>query len=251
MDGGPTAIRMSICAAVVCAALGFSHIAAAQSLRDLFGGGPPHDMGGPPVARYISEDGDAFILDLSHPHPLLKFENSPEVWALQAQPAPRGDVIYKNDLGQPVLRATRLGGVTVFTTHRPQGEAVALAGGGSPIRLTAMGPQALLERLGQASLRASRAAKHVILFDAEATPASSAVIADAAVVASVAVTRLAERPQGQARLASLKRVYLEEGKRVAASVDRGTLKITVTPAQGLAGRPSSGRIMAAVAAPER
>jgi hypothetical protein len=91
----------------------------------------------------------------------------------------------------------------------------------------------------------------VILFDAEATPASSAVIADAAVVASVAVTRLAERPQGQARLASLKRVYLEEGKRVAASVDRGTLKITVTPAQGLAGRPSSGRIMAAVAAPER
>lgn len=251
MDGGPTAIRMSICAAVVCAILGFSHAAAAQSLRDMFGGGPPHDLSGPPVARYVSEDGDSFTLDLSHPHPLLKFDNSPEIWALNPQPAPRGDVIYKNDVGQPVLRATRLGGVTVFTTHRPQGEAVAFAGGGPPIRLAALGPQALLERLGQASLRASRAAKHVILFDAEATPESSAIIADAAVVASVAVARLAEKPQGQIRLATLKRVYLQQGKRVAANVENGTLKITVTPNQGLAGRPSSGRIVAAVAAPER
>jgi hypothetical protein len=251
MDGGPTAIRMSICAAVVCAVLGFANAAAAQSLRELFGGGPAHDLSGPPVARYVSEDGDSFVLDLSHPRPLLKFDDSPEVWALQAQPAPRGDVIYKNDVGQPVLRATRLGGVTVFTNHRPEGEAAALAGGGSPIRLPSLGPQALLERLGQASLRASRAAKHVILFDAEATPASSAVIADAALVASVAVMRLADRPQGQRRLAGLKRVYLQEGKRVAANVEHGTLNITVTPNMGLAGRPSSGRIAAAVAAPER
>lgn len=209
------------------------------------------DFSAPPVARYVSEDGDVFTLDLTQPRPLLKFENSPEVWALQPQPAPRGDVIYKNDVGQPVLRATRLGGVTVFTTHRPDGEAAALAGGGAPLKLVPLGPQALLERLGQASLRASRAARHVILFDAEATPASSAVIADAALVASVAVTRLSERPQGRSRLTGLKRVFLEEGKRVAAQVQRGTLKITVSPAQGMAGRPSSGRIVAAVAAPDR
>jgi hypothetical protein len=251
MDGVPTAIRKSICAAVVCAGLGFSHSASAQTLRELFGGGPPRDMGGPPIARYLSEDGDSFTLDLSQSKPLLKFDSSPEVWALQPQPAPRGDVIYKNDLGQPVLRATRLGGVTVFTPHRPEGEAAALAGGGSPLRLAPLGPQALLERLGQASLRASRAAKHVILFDAEASPASSAVIADAAVVASVAVAHLAERPQGQSRLAGLRRVFLAQGKRVAATLERGTLKITVTPELGLAGRPSSQRIAAAMAAPER
>lgn len=253
MDG-PTALSRRVCAALVCAVLGFAGSAHAQSLRVLFGAGPPppgRASGAPPVARYVSEDGDAFVLDLTQPHALLKFDDSPEVWALQPQPAPRGDVIYKNDVGQPVLRATRLGGVTVFTSHRPDGEAAALAGGGSPLRLGALGPQALLERLGQASLRASHAAHHVILFDAEASPTSSAVIADAALVASVAVIRLSDRPQGRSRLAGLKRVFLEEGRRVAAQVEKGTLTITVTPALGLAGRPSSGRIAAAMAAPER
>ncbi|MDB5477196.1 MAG: hypothetical protein JWP49_2707 [Phenylobacterium sp.] len=255
MDGGPTAISRTICAAAVCAGLGFAGPACAESLHDLLFGhrapGPGREAPAPPVGRYVSEDGDAFTLDLTQDQPLLKFENSPEVWALQPHAAPRGDVIYKNDLGEPVLRATRLGGVTVFTDHRPDGEAAALAGGGAPLRLAPLGPQALLERLGQASLRASRAAKHVIAFDAEADPASSAVIADAALVTSVAVTRLAERPQGRSRLLTLKRVFLEQGKRVAAVVQRGTLRITVVPALGLAGRPSSERIAAAASAPDR
>jgi hypothetical protein len=255
MDGGPTATSRAICAALVCAGLGFGGPASAARLHDLLFGNrsrpPGRVVASPPVARYVSEDGDAFTLDLTQDQPLLKFENSPEVWALQPHAAPRGDVIYKNDLGAPVLRATRLGGVTVFTDHRPDGEAAALAGAGAPLRLAPLGPQALLERLGQASLRASHAARHVILFDAEANPNSSAVIADAALVASVAVSRLADRPQGRSRLASLRRVFLEEGKRVAAVVQRGALKITVVPALGLAGRPSSGRIAAAMAAPDR
>lgn len=240
---------------MVCAALGFAGpVLAGEKLHNvLFGGSraPGRDFSAPPVARYVSEDGDVFTLDLSQGRPLLKFETSPEVWALQPHPAPRGDVIYKNDVGEPVLRATRLGGVTVFTDHRPDGEAAALAGAGPPLRLVPLGPQALLERLGQASLRASRAARHVILFDAEATPASSAVIADAAVVVSVAVVRMSERPTGRKRLAGLRRVFLQEGRRGAAQVQQGTLKITVAPAQGLAGRPSSERISAAMSAPDR
>ena len=118
-------------------------------------------MAPPPVARYVSETGDVFILDRSQPKPLLKFEHSPEVWVLLPQPGPRGDVIYKNDLGEPVLRATRLGGVTVFTDARPSGAAAALAGGGSSLKLAPLGPQALLERLAQASARASRAARRL------------------------------------------------------------------------------------------
>ena len=86
------------------------------------------DFAAPPIARYISEDGDVFVLDRTGTKPLLKFESSYEVWALSAQQAPRGDTIYKNDLGEPVLRATRLGGITIFTDHRPDGEAAALAG---------------------------------------------------------------------------------------------------------------------------
>jgi hypothetical protein len=41
----------------------------------------------PPVARYVSETGDAFILDRAAPQPLMKFDNSSEVWVLSSQPA--------------------------------------------------------------------------------------------------------------------------------------------------------------------
>ena len=70
----------------------------------------------------------------------MKFEDSPEVWVLLAAARrPRGDMIYKNDLGEPVLRATRLGGVTVFTDQRPGAGRPALAGAGAPLRLAPWG----------------------------------------------------------------------------------------------------------------
>lgn len=201
------------------------------------------EVAGPPVARYVSEQGRVFTLDRTQAVPMLKFEDSPEVWALAPNPAPRGDVIYKNDLGEPVLRLTRLGGFTLFTDARPSGEAVSLAGNGTALRLPTMGPQAVLERLGQASFRASRAAKRTLLFEAEASPASSALIADAALVASVAIIRLSQTKDGRALLAQFSRVRFEEGRKPSATVKDGVLRIVVVPNQGLAGRPSSDRII--------
>jgi hypothetical protein len=248
----PRVFSRAVCAAALCTSLGIAHPAAAfpHSLREGLFGRPSdgRQADTPPVARYISEDGDVFTLDRTQSRPLLKFDNSVEVWALQPQPAPRGDVIYKNDLGEPVLRATRLGGVTLFTDQRPGGTAAAMAGVGVPLKLAVLGPQALFEKLAQASLRASRVARHGILFDAEATPASSAVIADAAMVASVAVIRLSEKPEGRSVLARLRRVFLIEGRKSNAQMDQGTMRITVAPQQGLAGRPSSERIVAAAVA---
>ncbi len=277
MTGEPSAFSRTICALalrVLLVGFGLGGVAGA-AVAQPFGGGPGHGFGGRPagvgpdhgfqalreglfggpqpdgrqaaglpVARYVSEDGDVFILDRSQARPLLKFENSGEVWVLQAQPAPRGDVIYKNELGEPVLRATRLGGLTVFTDHRPDGEAAALAGAGAPLRLMLLGPQALFERLAQASFRASHAARHAILFDAEANPNSSALIADAAMVASLAVVRCADKPEAQSFVSRLRRVFLIEGRKAGAQFAQGTLKITVAPKQGLAGRPSSDRILA-------
>jgi hypothetical protein len=235
--------------AAACAAPAW---AGPESLREgLFGhpGFEARQFNSPRVARYVSQDGDGFVLDRSQGRALLKFDNSPEVWALQPHPAPRGDVIYKNDLGEPVLRATRLGGVTLFTEQRPGGSAAALAGGGAPLRLQPLGPQALLERLAQASARASHAAKRLIPFDADATPASSALIADAATVASEAVVRMTRRPDGRVMLARFKQVRLAEGRRPQVELVRGALQITVTPGLGVAGRPSSERIMAAAEKP--
>ncbi|MES2897596.1 MAG: DUF4908 domain-containing protein [Pseudomonadota bacterium] len=222
-------------------------LAGPEVLREgLFGDRPsPGRRSIPPVARYVSQDGDGFVLDRSQPRAYLKFDDSPEVWALHPQPAPRGDVIYKNDLGEPMLRATRLGGLTIFTPERPGGSPAALSGGGPTLRLPAMGPQALLERLAQASAKATRAARRLIPFEADASPASSAVVADAAMVAAEAVVRMSRRPDGKGLLARLKKVKLVEGRKPSAVLHGNEMRITVSAADGLAGRPSSDKIMLA------
>ena len=201
-----------------------------------------------PVARYVSQEGDVFVLDRSQPRPLLKFDDSPEVWVLRPQPAPRGDVLYMNDLGEPVLRATRLGGLTLFTPDRPGGTAAALTGGGNALRLAQLGPQQLLERLAQASARATRAARRLIPFEADASPSSSAITADAAMVAAEAVVRIARRPDAKSILGRIGKIQLVEGRKASASLQQGVVQITVSPNDGLAGRPSSERIMAATGA---
>jgi hypothetical protein len=251
MTGRMTASRRALSAAllgvtVLCAADAASAGAADKLREGLF----RHRAGeatGPPIARYVSEEGRVFTLDRTQPVPMLKFEDSPEVWALAPNPAPRGDVIYKNDLGEPVLRVTRLGGYTLFSDERPSGEAVSLVGGGTPLRLAPMSPQAVFERLAQASLRASRAARRPMLFEAEATPASSALIADAAVVTSLAIIRISQQRDGRTVLARLSRVRFEEGAKASAAMRGDVLRVVVAPNDGLAGRPSSDRIQRAVA----
>lgn len=201
--------------------------------------------GAPPVARYISETGVRLTFDRSQGLPLVKFDRSPEVWVLRPQPAPRGDILYLNDLGEPILRASRTGGLTVFTTDRPDGLAVALSGGGPALRMTALGPQQLLERLAMASTRATRAARRLIPFEADASPASSALTADAAMVAAEAIIRMTRLPDGRVVLGGLERVRLVEGRQARALVREGVIEITVAPGQGMSGRPSSDRILAA------
>lgn len=246
---GATATRRRLAIGLVgLAALAAAPVLAAgpaDRLRDGLARGRPTDSEDPPLARYVSEQGRVFVLDRTQNAALLKFDDSPEVWALAPSPAPRGDVIYKNDLGQPVLRVTRLGGFTLFAGARPGGEAVSMAGGGAPIRLPPMSPQAVFERLTQASLRASRAARRPMYFEAEATPASSALIADAAILASLAIVRMAQGAEGRAALARFNRVRFEAGKAAEAGMKDGVLSIIVAPQAGLAGRPSSERILRA------
>ena len=242
---------MPLVVAAFVAAMGVGCPATAQAgpqtLREgLFGERPlPGRRVSPPVARYVSEDGDGFVLDRSQTRVYMKFEDSSEIWALRPYPAPRGDVIYKNDLGEPMLRATRLGGLTLFTPDRPGGSPAALTGVGGPLRLLPLSPQALLERLAQASAKATRAARRLIPFEADASPASSAVVADAANVTAEAVVRMSRRPDGRSVLAKMRKVKLVEGRKPSAVMHGDEMHITVAPADGLAGRPSSNRIMQA------
>ena len=75
----------------------------------------------PPSARYVAGTGQGFTLDVTGARPLLRFDRSTEIWVLRPTPAPRGDIIYRNDNGDQVLRVTPDGGVTLYTTAAPQG----------------------------------------------------------------------------------------------------------------------------------
>jgi len=201
----------------------------------------------PPVAVYVPDDGDPFVLDRSTSPPLMRFQTNPEIWVLQPTPGPHGDMIYKNDLGEPVLRATRLGGMTLFTLQRPDGTAAALEGEAPPLHLPVITTLlALQQRLAQSSLRASRAVQRLIEFeDLNVTPDSATIIADAGEVASQAIISTAKHAYRRHFLDKLEKVTLTPARKPGARYKDGVLEIDLTPGQGLAGRPSSRRIEAA------
>ena len=255
------AVALSACALAACAAPAFAAPAFAapafatesgQHLRDVLfgnrGAAETRKANAPTVARYVSETGGGFVFDLAAPQPLLKFDNSAEVWALSPHAAPRGDVIYKNELGDPVLRATKLGGMTLFTAEQPAGAAAALTGKASSIQPPAIiSVNALFQRLVQASARASRAAQHRVGFETvqDATPETSVLVADAATVTAEAFERLARNGE-RALLDHIGRVLLAEGQKPGASLKNGALTVTYVPGRGVAGRPSSERIIKVV-----
>jgi hypothetical protein len=200
----------------------------------------------PVVGRYMSETGSTFILDRSGSIALFRFEHSAEVWALRPTPGPGGDIIYKNDLDQPVVRISRLGGLTVFTTQRPMGSPATLQGEGSPFHPPVLSPQALFQILIRDSARASRAAERLIPFSADDTPGSEFVIADAAGICAEALVQMAAIREGKPLVDRVKKVQLRVGRRSEAHFHAGVVEIVVFPKAGLAGRPSSGRIAKAI-----
>ena len=245
-------VLAGFCLALACAAPAGAAVVVQASIlgQFFFGQSPQDDRNAPaaPVARYVSDQGQTFVLDRTSSTLLLKFDDSPEILALSPTPAARGDTIYRDDLGDPVLRVTRLGGLTVFVPGRPAGAPVAFEGQAPGFRLQPMTAGALLQRLAQASSRASHAAKHLIIFDAQdVTAGSEAVFADAAFVASQALVRLSGRRDGVSTVARFARVLFTPGPKGSVAVGKGLLSITVNPAEGVAGRPSSARIIAVAA----
>ncbi|HEY3797491.1 MAG TPA: DUF4908 domain-containing protein [Caulobacteraceae bacterium] len=226
-------------------------LAAPLSLREALMGERMGDHPDPPViGRYETDAGGEFVFDRSTPKPLLKFENDPEIWVLQPAPGPRGDIIYRNDLGEPMLKATKLGGMTIFTPDRPDGSAAALDGASGPLRIAALSPAALFNRFYQASVRASRAAQHQVGFETreDAEPATASLLADAATIACQALVDMASRPANKALIGRIVDVIIAQGAKPDAALQKGILTVIIAPTEGLSGRPSSRRIEKAAGA---
>lgn len=201
----------------------------------------------PTVARFNIQEGGAFILDRSHSPALLKFDDAAEIWAVVPSRGPRGDILFKDDVGDTLLRATKMGGMTVFTTRRPEGSAAALVGSGVPLKISPLGPNGLYQRMVLASIRCTHAARHLVGFEApDADARSAALIGDAASLAVEAIVALAGRPGGKAATGRVAKVLISIGPKPGAVLRHGALIIVVAPAQGLAGHPSSVLIEQAI-----
>jgi hypothetical protein len=194
----------------------------------------------------VSERGPGFVLDRSSSTPLLKFDNSNEVWVLQARPAGRGDTVYVNDAGEVVLRATRLGGLTMFTDERPQGVPVTLRGGASPIPTdVSTSPLALARSLRDSGERISELLPNFRRISFNSDDTAAPMLAEAAMIAADAI-QAAVRQKKNSALPSIERLVLRDGPKPSVSLDHGILTVIVTPALGIAGRPSSERIARAI-----
>ncbi len=216
------------------------------SLRDALLGTVAQDgrshQKAPLIALYVAGNGSRFTLDRTGNFALLRFERNAEVWALKATPGPGGDIIYKNDLGQPVLRATKFGGLTLFTPDQPGGAPAAFLSEVAPSRPQRMSPAGLLQVVEGQTVRLGRAFGHNIFIKAEGASGTEYQAADAINVACDTLMRMAALREGRPYAAQVRAIRVRMGKRPEIRFEDGLVDITIAPQMGVAGRPSSGRI---------
>lgn len=212
-----------------------------QSLRNR--GGASRAL--PPVGRYVSDTGEAFTLDRSGQRPLLRFDRRDETWVLRPTAAPRGDVIYRNDAGEQLLRVTPGGGMTVYTPRAPGGSPASLSGPGESLAPPTLGPVLLWQLMARRSALISQATGHLVTIDLSGER-SEALCVEALIVTTDAVIRIARSPTARQSLSGLRSIVIAEGERAQVSYVRGRLTIVVDPDQGMAGRPSSARVIRAI-----
>ncbi len=227
------------------------HAQGLNSLKErMFGGNKSRDPGEnqavPKVARFTSEDGQSFVFDSSQ-GALLRFDGDDEVWYLTATQGPKGDMIYKNDVGEPVIKTTRWGGITLFTDDRPTGDPAAVSGKAAAFVPDRVAPGDLWLHMAKSARRASMAVERLISFEApDVTPESSSLYAEAVSVASDAIVAAAGLQSAKRHdpLDAIHEVQLVDGRPPSATVVNDTLVLKLDASRGTwGGHPSSKRIL--------
>lgn len=199
----------------------------------------------PPPGRYVSDSGEGFTLDRSGTRPLLRFDRRDETWVLRPTAAPRGDVIYRNDAGQQIMRVTPGGGITVYTARAPGGSPASFSGPGEDLAPPTLGPAQLFQLMTRRSAMLSQTMGRLIEINVDTGQEAEGLTVEALILATDAVMRIARSPTSRSSLNQLRRIVIVEGPRAAVTYTRGDLRIIVSPTQGVGGRPSSARVIRA------
>ena len=203
---------------------------------------PLRNRGLPADGLYASDMGERFIFDGRNSRPLFRFEQREETWVLRSTPAPRGDIIFRNDAGAQILRVTPDGGLTLYTARAP-GTRI---GSAAPLTLPTLGPVRLFTLMNQRGSLVSQALGRLIVINLTGEE-SEALMVDALIVTTEAVIRMARTPSFREQIGGLRSITLVEGSRRSVTFQRGDLRVVVDPSEGQAGRPSSSSIIQAVA----
>jgi hypothetical protein len=194
----------------------------------------------PGVARY--EDlatQRSFTLDLSGEDALMKFDDSPEVYALRATTAQRGDTFLRSDAGELMLRVTEQDNVISYLGDK-DGAPADIAGAAPPLASPPM-TVSFTQGLKDSAQRLSRLAGHdVTIFGTAEFASSEDWIADALMVMVFGVERANSVAPKSAE--KLQGVRILRAKSPQAVFKDGQLLLGVNPAEGYAGRPSSEAI---------
>jgi len=226
---------------------------AMRSLRELMFGKHADNSRDNNVAHFVSARGAGFVLDQSQASPLLRFDGDDEVFQLTAKSGANGDITFRNDVGEPVLKATRLGGMILFSgTHADVGDPAAVTGQAPAFALDHLTLAELWLQMAKSQLRVSRACDHRIDISAdkdhvdEGIPNDTIInlFAESVSVTTDALVQIASQTDSRHALDKLHEVYLIEGRPPSAHIDNGVLIIKLDPSRGTwGGHPSSKRIM--------
>ncbi|MHC3128287.1 hypothetical protein OB03_13825 [Brevundimonas sp. GN22] len=200
----------------------------------------------PAAGRYQAATGQGFVVDNAGSQLLLRFDRSNETWVLRPSSAPRGDTIYRNDAGEQVLRVTSGGGMTLYSPRSPGGSPVSMASGTVPnLQPQSLGPIQLFNLMTRRSGLISDAVGRLVQINVYGDE-SEALCVEALIVSTDTVIRIARSPSAKPFLERLRVITVVEGNRSAVTYSRGELRIVVDPSRGVAGRPSSARIIRAI-----
>ncbi|MBU6318119.1 MAG: DUF4908 domain-containing protein [Alphaproteobacteria bacterium] len=190
----------------------------------------------------------SFVLDRSGDEPLIKFEDSPEVYALRSTTAQRGDAFLRSDAGDLILRVTELGNVISYLGNK-DGAPADIAGAAAPLDAPAM-PASLTDRVKEAAAHLSEmVGRDVTIFGAGAFSRQEAWASDALMVAVLGMERAVKVSPTDAR--RLTAVRLLRASQPRAVFSEGELVLELNPQEGYAGRPSSEAIAEAMTVSRR
>jgi hypothetical protein len=173
---------------------------------------------------------------------------SPEIHLLTATRGPRGDVIYKTQEGETLLRIAAYGGATVFWPGEAQGIAASKSfGDDEPLTLAPQNYDAAMRRAQSASAQVSAIVGAAIHFDVgagrRAADPNAAVLADAVLTAAKGLAEVADDPIGARIIAErIKRVAFLPGAAPGVALNGSVLEILYVPTLDIKGRPSSAKV---------